>query len=414
MRDRYLMHLQRCGRGLLAGVFCFAGLGKLLNLETFRQAIEAWTIVPDASRYLVSYLIPIAEATVGLVFFLGLTWRIVRFPLAALVFGLTGAYLVQISIGPPPPCECWGVWADYVGLRQTVTEKLITAAGMVTLLLACWSDRPARSRAGTEPTSPGDRAAVTRAGGPVMGANARAFSLVELLVVIAIIAVLIGLALPLVRQVRAKGDLTAQLAKLGEHARIMHVYAGDYKDTWPTVDPRGVDGMTTWEVPGWPTLGTHYFGLAAGWPKLLFANYYDGDPFHPSFKALRRSKPPITSFYLSQALWADPEFWRPETRTGPEQWRATRVDEVVHASHKALLVNFLEPPDDASVEFRSGQRTIKPVLPFVSVDAAARGVGPDSVGIGYPRGTGTWPGSYLTSPQPGMHTIDGVRGRDVK
>lgn len=110
---------------------------------------------------------------------------------------------------------------------------------------------------------------------------------------------------------------------------------------------------------------------------------------------------PVTSIWYSSSFAADPAFWRDTTRTGPNQWRATKLSEVQFPSQKAVLF--------ANEAWRQSRRKIAP-LGFM--DASAEGVPEASLKGGYPSGTGDWPGSGLAGPVPGMVTIDGVHGRD--
>jgi prepilin-type N-terminal cleavage/methylation domain-containing protein len=60
----------------------------------------------------------------------------------------------------------------------------------------------------------------------------RGFTLIELLVVISIIALLIGLALPLVSEGRTAGQRAVSLANLHSNGTYMSAYSLDYRDSW--------------------------------------------------------------------------------------------------------------------------------------------------------------------------------------
>ncbi len=67
----------------------------------------------------------------------------------------------------------------------------------------------------------------------------RAFTLVELLVVVAVIALLIGLLLPALGKAREAARSTKCLANLTQMVKAFTYYAGDYKDYFPVVPPKG-------------------------------------------------------------------------------------------------------------------------------------------------------------------------------
>ncbi|MDX2016542.1 MAG: type II secretion system protein [Planctomycetota bacterium] len=67
----------------------------------------------------------------------------------------------------------------------------------------------------------------------------RAFSLVELMVVLSIIFVVVGLALPSMRQARNQALLTKSLANQRQLVTLLGTYAGDYRDQFPYLGTPG-------------------------------------------------------------------------------------------------------------------------------------------------------------------------------
>jgi hypothetical protein len=79
-----------------------------------------------------------------------------------------------------------------------------------------------------------------------------------------------------------------------------------------------------------------------------------------------------------------------------------------------LFANFFQPPTGSTTEIPGyEQMIVAPALPAAFVDGSSAGVTPEQLLLGYPKGDGSWPGTYLLRMFPGMHTIGGVPGRDV-
>lgn len=236
------------------------------------------------------------------------------------------------------------------------------------------------------------------------------FTLVELLVTMAVIGVVLALTLPVLSAAREKGRETVWQSRMRTHAQVFHVYAGDHAEAWPNV--ARPDDQPTWHTVGGEQRGiAFYFGQVYVWHIGLLDRYYDANL--PSQSHLGRTfRNPDDAFdwhndfLMSSSLLAAPAFWNPATRTGPSQWRGTRVHQVRYAGRKAILVEGLTvslpayPP--ASTRLLSA-----------SADGAAayRPIG--AYTDPYPTGDGDFPGSSpgLTGRRA-LHTIDGVLGRD--
>jgi prepilin-type N-terminal cleavage/methylation domain-containing protein/prepilin-type processing-associated H-X9-DG protein len=99
----------------------------------------------------------------------------------------------------------------------------------------------------------------------------RGFTLIELLVVIAIIAVLVGLLLPAVQQVRESAARIKCANNLKQISLAMHLYHDSY-ESFPAGFPNG-SGMTTWFIKILPYCEQP--GLYAQWN--LEASFWYGD-----------------------------------------------------------------------------------------------------------------------------------------
>jgi len=233
--------------------------------------------------------------------------------------------------------------------------------------------------------------------------NTRAFTLIELLLVIVIVAILISLTLPALGHIRDNAKELGVQSTIGSHANIMSLYLADYRDAYPALVPRGASS-STYIVGGQPYVINGYFGQVYVWQFGLAEQYYDGRVTGELFK--RPNRPPwlVSDYRYSASFMADPAFWNYRTRTGPEQWRGQRGQSVRYPSAKVLLA------DDRIMEgFTTGESGGVIAL----TDASARFIQRDDLAAPFPLGEGEWPGSW-SSGRLGIHTVDGVFGRDIK
>ncbi len=133
---------------LAMGVLLVAGVGKLLDVETFDRSLVAWTVIPSDARLIVAWGLPTIEV------FLALAWM-ARFhrrrtSLAALVLltSMLTAACIQLSTTRVPSCGCFGVLERY--LTFTNDGWVLVAKGGLLLgmiLLGKWlteADLPMR------------------------------------------------------------------------------------------------------------------------------------------------------------------------------------------------------------------------------------------------------------------------------
>jgi hypothetical protein len=108
------------------------------------------------------------------------------------------------------------------------------------------------------------------------------------------------------------------------------------------------------------------------------------------------------------------EFWNPRTREAPArpQLRATRAGDVTWPAAKSLLVGFRSTDDQSN----PGSRVMGGRREFAFVAGHAEQVAAGQYTTGYVTGEGVdtplSTHATLANP-PGLHTMDGVRGRDV-
>ena len=383
------------GLGML--FLLIAAASKLLDLPEFQRSLDTWSFVPPRLRPVAALLIPALELVVSLGWFLSI--RRQRFTLAAaiLLAAFTMAYLLHWFWIEKPTCNCLGIITRYMGDRESTAFFLIRNAALLAILIFSLILNARRSAPVRGPTSP-EQAATPRIG---PATSRPAFTLIELICVIFIIGLLIALLAPHLRGVRTRAERTIALSRLAEHGRAFAAYTGDFRDTWPYLtDPKAT--YTVFRAPG-IDIGVQYWMVYTWWhvpmSELVYKTSWRDDVFRNS----RRDPPGHTPFWYSCAFLADPGFFT-KGRTGRDQWRATRVDEVLFPSRKALVIN---SSGWESENFASQD------LPMVFADGSAEQVPRSLTTSWHYDGTGTWnPGGLFVLPIPGMTTAEGVRGRD--
>lgn len=247
----------------------------------------------------------------------------------------------------------------------------------------------------------------------------KAYTLIEILVAVLICALLIGLAAGALRGARWAALDTVSDSNLRQHAQSLTSYSTDYR-VWPHFTQVGFLVA--------PVRGLHitvtaasYFDAHHTWHLILAEPYYSvaetSDVFFPPrFKEeAGHGYPHNTPYHYGCVFIASPEYWNPHTRMGPAQYRATRPDEVLYPSRKAL-VSESWPYVPRAVEMANP--LAGPALPAAFVDGSARGIKHEHRANGYERGDGyqfqNAGAVHMIDWPPTLHTLDGARGRDVR
>lgn len=385
-------------------IILIAAASKAVNVPHFSYQLNTWSLIPRDWTPAVAMMIVNLELAVSLAGLLGLLPRAAPLLAAGMLLLFCLAYAVHVWLGVQVRCACFGQLRLLDSMRQNSAWVIGTNLAMIACLLAgaCLQ----RPRAMPDRSSPN----LTATHSPGFRAG---WSLLEMLVAIAVLSVIIALALPALSRSRDSAQEVASLSNLRQHAAVFHAYAASYDDTYPYfTEPSWCD---EWATFGSIRVRTSYFGAASIWNIALADCCYDGvyrsPQFHPP-GAIERSNGEylsVTSEYLySSTFLADSTFWNYETRTGPGQWRAVRGSEVKHFSKKALFWEswWGELPWQRKSHL------------FGFVDGSARGVRDRDILPQYQYGTiGPWAEGgciHTTYGQPGMHSIDGVRGRDER
>lgn len=249
-----------------------------------------------------------------------------------------------------------------------------------------------------------------------------AFSLIELLVVLLVVAVLIAVLLPTISAVRSRADIARSLSNLRTHTIAFAAYNADHAGLYPRFIPIGWQHvLTISDEPSFNLPIVHYFDTHRLWHHALAPLYYN-DSFHaeifrarPPAQDAAEFSPVYTAYAYPCTFIAAPAFWRNETRRfGPMQLRPTRASDVVFPADKSLIVETWPYIRDAATEPGSASHGR---LPVATADASATTIARIDIINGYDRGDGylfrDFGAVHFADNPPLLHTIDGVRGRDI-
>ncbi len=393
-----------------------AALLKAADLTGFEHALATWPFVPRV------LLLPFALAIVNIELAISLGWLLRLYPRiafagAAVGFGFSTAMLLRfVGAAEPPLCGCFGLLERHWSSMKTA-EHLAARNGVLFIVLLV---------GGALQLAP-EIAARRRRSASCLPAvrdyrrSSRGFSLVELLLVMAFVTVLISLIAPSLAQIRRSGQRVASFSNMRQHCAVLGAYALDYGDQFPYFVYSDADTVVRC---GSSATVFKYWSAYSRWNYALADVYYNGECSHDSFyppdypRGLggRGARAGPTPYYYGCTFIARPDYWDPSTRTGPSQWGATRHSEVLFPAHKGLLFAYY-PLRVQFNEIEGGVASPTPrlELPIAFVDAHVAGVTLDSVRAGYPKGDGDYGhGAHHLNQYPyGLHTLRGMRGRDV-
>jgi len=247
----------------------------------------------------------------------------------------------------------------------------------------------------------------------------RGVTILEMLIVMIVLSVLLGILLPAIGRFRTNASTTQSLANLRTHAQTFTMYTADWSDTWPLFTR---PGEVSFVGPPGRRVGARYFDAYLMWNLFLARDYYGGTGtesvfFPPGYPRGIRGwdasiTPILTPYFYPCTFIAHPGFWNARSRTGPDQWARTLISDVAFPDRKCLIMASY-PWTIQGVDALNGGPTIEMAL----VDGSAARYARKSLLPGYLRGDGTWfeEGSvHIYRWPPLLHTIDGVRGRDLR
>ncbi|MBX3321536.1 MAG: hypothetical protein KF757_00960 [Phycisphaeraceae bacterium] len=240
-----------------------------------------------------------------------------------------------------------------------------------------------------------------------MKSGRRGWTIVEVVIVIVIVGLLVSLLVPGLHYGRSHALASVTLANLRSHTQVFFVYAGDYQDSLPFLAVASVE--PTHHSAGGYSTEMLVFTQYASWPIAMAGEYYGGNVHSASFHPPGSNEVgPISEYWYSQSFVADPKFWMREYREySTTQLRAVMIHEVVFPSSKGLFIE-----RDPALESWRTHHNAPGKLNFSLVDGAAKSSPASDLQRAYPGGCS----GFLLGPiigLPVLHTVDGVRGRDI-
>ena len=375
---------------IFAGVMLVAGIGKFIDLSVFRTSLDTWVLLPETAKALLTLAVPLLEVILGLIIILSAS-KPAYIAMATMILLFTIGYIAHVVIVAPPDCNCIALLSRFNDWQSSVWKVVVRNALLLFFWICGWwsiAQSPTKSQLQEHQTAVGSTMPT------------RGFTIVEVLASVMVIAIIISIMLPSLAGARDLARDTHSLATVGSHAKAMAIYQTDHNDAFPAFVPRGAIAVT-FIIAGQPYSINGYFGQVYTWHFGMSERYYDSQVLGPVFQRPGRDPWLVTDYRYSASFLADPVFWNERTRIGPEQWRGQHGHAVRYPSAKCLLV------DDRVMDNADPR---KGVIAMVDTSASARH--PQDMSGPLPDGEGNWPGTW-SSGRVGIHTIDGINGRDI-
>lgn len=235
-----------------------------------------------------------------------------------------------------------------------------------------------------------------------------AATLIETIVVIGIVAILFAILIPTIGRVRLAGINNTSLRNLKTHAQVLTLYAGDFHDSAPFI----ADPDATYSIArgGGLTIEFEFFDSSEAWVVALVDDYYHLGIEH-DWEVFAYPGPDPGLYQYSPSFIAKPAFWNMRTR-GENQLAPNRLTTVYAPSAKTAFLEF-NPRVGFPVWTQTGI-TARSRWGMSFVDASARRI--DSADLTEPvrAGEGSGHGARFSVGVSGLHTVDGVLGRDTR
>jgi len=241
-----------------------------------------------------------------------------------------------------------------------------------------------------------------------------AFTLIELLAVIGIIGVIVTFALPALSNIRKSTIENKSLANMRTHSSMLNQYSADYRGTLPFLTHP--EAERTILRGGGQAVQSRFFGLTQYWFIGLTDLYY-GSSLDLDLFAFPGQGGGV--YLYSSTLFTSHAYWNQSTRNteNTRQWRAVKISQVRYPSSKVAYTESRDR-DDATlfpIWSNHGQVIEGNRFGFGFIDSSSRRPRTADLVLPYQSGDGGGPQSSLGEiGVAGIHTVNGVLGRDIK
>lgn len=243
----------------------------------------------------------------------------------------------------------------------------------------------------------------------------QAYSLIELLVVIAVVSILIAITLPALRHIKNRSYDSESATRMRTHSQVVQLYAQDYRNNAPFL----ADPFASYSIArgGGLTISYEFFETVEVWGVALVDSYYGfglgSEQWDENIQwgVFARPGPNGLLYQYSPTFFAASEYWNVDTRDSG-QLRPVKLSAVRYPSSKAL---FLELDEERSFPIWSDRSLRKnPGWAFAFSDGSVRRPDARKLVEPCPLGEGNAMGGRFTFGVVGLHTQDGILGRDVE
>lgn len=235
-------------------------------------------------------------------------------------------------------------------------------------------------------------------------------TLLDTILTIGIISLLVSITIPALSRTKLQATNAASLSNMRTHGQTLNLYSFDHQDTLPYLTDPNAD-LTVLRGGGF-SIAIEFFWVTEYWFIGLTDNYYSGTRDRDLFSYPAESIGHI--YQYSSTLYTKPEYWKPASRTDHTQWKPVKITQATYPSAKAAFTEFAELPNQSPLPTWSQIPTQGGKYGFGFLDGSARRLSSLRLLPPYPTGDGGGPQTrYGEIGVVGVHTQDGIHGRDV-